>query len=169
MALFQLNESGSLVSAENLLEQLELVTSGSLMLEDATAEEEKYEDLHDKIIEKEQDLKKVIDNKSKSWLERKLTSFKTAIERFERKHKLTKDNKSKTIIKKILSVLTRIVKWINDKLIKATRFVDNKLFKGRREKNAAGKESALRGELKDLKERRNKAWGRERVYYDDEK
>lgn len=54
-------------------------------------------------------------------------------------------------------------------MIKATRFVDSKLFKNRREKNAAGKESALRGELKDLKARRNKAWGRERVYYDDEK
>ena len=64
--------------------------------------------------------------------------------------------------------MTRIVKWINDKLIKATRFVDNKLFKNRREKNAAGKESALRDELKDLKTRRNKAWGRERAYYDDE-
>ena len=53
-------------------------------------------------------------------------------------------------------------------MIKATRFVDSKLFKNRREKNAAGKESALRDELKDLKTRRNKAWGRERAYYDDE-
>jgi len=87
------------------------------MLEDATAEEEKYEDLHDKIIEKEQDLKKVIENKSKSWLERKLTSFKAAIERFERKHKLTKDNKSKTIIKKIFFLIELTYKITERRLI----------------------------------------------------
>ena len=74
-------------------------------------------------------MKKLINEKPKSWLERKLESFKAAIERFEEKHKLTKDNKSKGIIKKILSVLTRIVKWINEKLLQATRWVGNKFFK----------------------------------------
>lgn len=74
-------------------------------------------------------MKKLINEKPKSWLERKLESFQAAIERFEVKHKLTKDNKSKGIIKKILSVLTRIVKWINEKLLQGTRWVGNKFFK----------------------------------------
>lgn len=165
MALYRLNESQSLISAEALLEELELaVSSRSVFLEAeeaGEAEVEKYTDLHEKVLEKESELKSVIDKKSKSWLERKLESFKAAIERFEKKRKLTKDNKSKTIIQKILSVLTRIVKWINDKLIKATRFVDSKLFKNRREKNADKKIAGMKSELKDLKTRRDKAWGRE--------
>ena len=45
------------------------------------------------------------------------------------KYNLTKSNKSKTIIKKILSILTRIVKFINDKLIKFTRYVTDKFDK----------------------------------------
>ena len=76
-------------------------------------QQEQLEKYDKEISSKEAELKKLINEKPKSWLERKLESFQAAIERFEVKYKLTKDNKSKGIIKKILSVLTRIVKWIN--------------------------------------------------------
>lgn len=78
-----------------------------------------------KIEEKESELKKVINNKPKSWLERKLLSFKVALRKFEIKYKLTKSGRAKSIIRKILSILVRVVKWINDKLIKFTRWVNN--------------------------------------------
>lgn len=57
-----------------------------------------------------------------------MVSFHNAIERFEAKYVYLKDGKAKGIIRKILSILTRIVKLINDKLLKLTKFVGNKLF-----------------------------------------
>ena len=96
-----------------------------------------------------------MEEKPKSWLERKLESFKAAIERFEEKYKLTKDNKSKTIIKKILSVLTRIVKWINEKLLNLTRYVGDKVF-GRQDKIDAHntKVNSITSDIKDTKNKR---------------
>ena len=139
MALYRLNEDYNTSSAEALLEQFEtFVLCEDLQVEERDLDslnkqqkeqEEQLEKYNKEITEKEAQMKKLIDEKPKSWLERKLESFKAAIERFEEKHKLTKDNKSKGIIKKILSVLTRIVKWINDKLLQATRWVGNKFFK----------------------------------------
>lgn len=139
MALYRLNESYNTSSAEVLLEQFE----SFILYEDIEVKERSLDSLnkqqkeqqeqlerYDKeISSKEAELKKLINEKPKSWLERKLESFQAAIERFEVKHKLTKDNKSKGIIKKILSVLTRIVKWINEKLLQGTRWVGNKFFK----------------------------------------
>ena len=139
MALYRLNESYDTSSAEVLLEQFE----SFVLYEDMEVKERSLDSLnkqkkeqqeqlerYDKeISSKEAELKKLINEKPKSWLERKLESFQAAIERFEVKHKLTKDNKSKGIIKKILSVLTRIVKWINEKLLQGTRWVGNKFFK----------------------------------------
>ena len=78
-----------------------------------------------KIEDKEVELRKVINNKPRSWLERKLLSFKVALRKFEIKYKLTKSGRAKSIIRKILSVLVRVIKWINDKLIKITRWVYN--------------------------------------------
>lgn len=139
MALYRLNEEYSTSSAEALLEQFEtfvLCEAIEVVERDLDSlnkqqkeQEEQLEEYNKKITEKEAQMKKLIDEKPKSWLERKLESFKGAIERFEEKYKLTDDNKSKGIIKKILSVLTRIVKWINDKLLQATRWVGNKFFK----------------------------------------
>lgn len=100
-------------------------------------------------------MKKLINEKPKSWLERKLESFQAAIERFEVKHKLTKDNKSKGIIKKILSVLTRIVKWINEKLLQGTRWVGNKFFKREEKLKAHEKKvSAMDLDLRHIKANR---------------
>lgn len=139
MALYRLNEDYNTSSAEALLEQFEtFVLCEALQVEERDLDslnkqqkeqEEQLEKYNKELTEKEAQMKKLIDEKPKSWLERKLESFKAAIERFEEKHKLTKDNKSKGIIKKILSVLTRIVKWINEKLLQATRWVGNKFFK----------------------------------------
>lgn len=82
-----------------------------------------------KLEDKSKEIKEEIDNHSKSWLEKKLESFKAAIERFEVKYKLTDDNNSKTLIKKILSILTRIVKYINDKLLQLTKWGRQKFSK----------------------------------------
>ena len=139
MALYRLNEDYNTSSAEALLEQFEtFALCEALQVEERDLDslnkqqkeqQEQLEKYDKELTEKEAQMKKLINEKPKSWLERKLESFKAAIERFEEKHKLTKDNKSKGIIKKILSVLTRIVKWINEKLLQATRWVGNKFFK----------------------------------------
>lgn len=166
MALFKLNESYSTSSAEVLLEQFE----SFVLYEDMQVEERSLDSLnkqqkeqqeqlerYDKeISSKEAELKKLINEKPKSWLERKLESFQAAIERFEVKHKLTKDNKSKGIIKKILSVLTRIVKWINEKLLQGTRWVGNKFFKREEKLKAHEKKiSAMDLDLRHTKAKRN--------------
>ena len=166
MALYRLNESYSTSSAEVLLEQFE----SFVLYEDMQVEERSLDSLnkqkkeqqeqlerYDKeISSKEAELKKLINEKPKSWLERKLESFQAAIERFEVKHKLTKDNKSKGIIKKILSVLTRIVKWINEKLLQGTRWVGNKFFKREEKLKAHEKKiSAMDLDLRHTKAKRN--------------
>lgn len=166
MALYKLNESYSTSSAEVLLEQFE----SFVLYEDMQVEERSLDSLnkqqkeqqeqlerYDKeISSKEAELKKLINEKPKSWLERKLESFQAAIERFEVKHKLTKDNKSKGIIKKILSVLTRIVKWINEKLLQGTRWVGNKFFKREEKLKAHEKKvSAMDLDLRHTKANRN--------------
>lgn len=166
MALYRLNESYDTSSAEVLLEQFE----SFVLYEDMQVEERSLDSLnkqqkeqqeqlerYDKeISSKEAELKKLINEKPKSWLERKLESFQAAIERFEVKHKLTKDNKSKGIIKKILSVLTRIVKWINEKLLQGTRWVGNKFFKREEKLKAHEKKiSAMDLDLRHTKAKRN--------------
>lgn len=166
MALYRFNESYSTSSAEVLLEQFE----SFVLYEDMQVEERSLDSLnkqqkeqqeqlerYDKeISSKEAELKKLINEKPKSWLERKLESFQAAIERFEVKHKLTKDNKSKGIIKKILSVLTRIVKWINEKLLQGTRWVGNKFFKREEKLKAHEKKiSAMDLDLRHTKAKRN--------------
>lgn len=169
MALYRLNEDCNTSSAEALLEQFEtFVLCEALQVEERDLDslnkqqkeqQEQLEKYDKEITEKEAQMKKLIDEKPKSWLERKLESFKAAIERFEVKYKLTDDNKSKGIIKKILSVLTRIVKWINEKLLQATRWVGNKFFK-REEKLRAhdNKVKRLNLDLSYAKvKRRNKA------------
>lgn len=119
-------------------------------------QQEQLEKYDKEISSKEAELKKLINEKPKSWLERKLESFQAAIERFEVKHKLTKDNKSKGIIKKILSVLTRIVKWINEKLLQGTRWVGNKFFKREEKLKAHEKKiSAMDLDLRHTKAKRN--------------
>lgn len=166
MALYRLNESYTTSSAEVLLEQFE----SFVLYEDMQVEERSLDSLnkqqkeqqeqlerYDKeISSKEAELKKLINEKPKSWLERKLESFQAAIERFEVKHKLTKDNKSKGIIKKILSVLTRIVKWINEKLLQGTRWVGNKFFKREEKLKAHEKKiSVMDLDLRHTKAKRN--------------
>lgn len=163
MALYRLNESNNISSAEVLLEQFEsFVLYEDMQVEERSLEslnkqqkeqQEQLEKYDKEISSKEAELKKLINEKPKSWLERKLESFQAAIERFEVKHKLTKDNKSKGIIKKILSVLTRIVKWINEKLLQGTRWVGNKFFK--REEKLKAHEKKI--SVMDLDLRHNKA------------
>lgn len=166
MALYRLNESYNSSSAEVLLEQFEsFVLYEDMQVEERSLDslnkqqkeqQEQLEKYDKEISSKEAELKKLINEKPKSWLERKLESFQAAIERFEVKHKLTKDNKSKGIIKKILSVLTRIVKWINEKLLQGTRWVGNKFFKREEKLKAHEKKiSAMDLDLRHTKAKKN--------------
>ena len=117
MALYKLNESsGSLLDSIDLLlneayeeEYDDLINQHKSRIEDL---EKKLSDVELRIKKSEEELKIAIDSKPRSWLEKKLVGFK-----------------AKTIIKKILSILTRIVKFINDKLIKFTRYVTDKFDK----------------------------------------
>lgn len=164
MALYRLQESYSVESCEALLESFEafVLTEASrkgekVLTRELDSQQQQFEEYSKKIESQEAELKKVMEEKPKSWLERKLESFKGAIERFEEKYKLTQDNKSKTIIKKILSVLTRIVKWINERLLNFTKYVGDKLF-GRQDKIDAhnAKVNSLTSDIKSTKnERRN--------------
>lgn len=164
MALYRLQESYSVESCETLLESFEAFVLAEasrkgekVLTRELDSQQQQFEEYSKKIESQEAELKKVMEEKPKSWLERKLESFKGAIERFEEKYKLTKDNKSKTIIKKILSVLTRIVKWINEKLLNLTRYVGDKVF-GRQDKIDAhnAKVSSITSDIKSTKnERRN--------------
>lgn len=164
MALYKLQESYSYESCETLLESFEafvLIEASrkgeKVLTRELDSQQQQFEEYSKKIESQEAELKKVMEEKPKSWLERKLESFKGAIERFEEKYKLTQDNKSKTIIKKILSVLTRIVKWINERLLNFTKYVGDKLF-GRQDKIDAhnAKVNSLTSDIKSTKnERRN--------------
>ena len=164
MALYKLQESYSCESCETLLESFEafvLIEASrkgeKVLTRELDSQQQQFEEYSKKIESQEAELKKVMEEKPKSWLERKLESFKGAIERFEEKYKLTQDNKSKTIIKKILSVLTRIVKWINEKLLNFTKYVGDKVF-GRQDKIDAhnAKVNSITSDIKSTKnERRN--------------
>lgn len=164
MALYRLQESYSIESCETLLESFEAFVLAEasrkgekVLTRELDSQQQQFEEYSKKIESQEAELKKVMEEKPKSWLERKLESFKGAIERFEEKYKLTQDNKSKTIIKKILSVLARIVKWINEKLLNLTRYVGDKVF-GRQDKIDAhnAKVNSLTSDIKSTKnERRN--------------
>ena len=162
MALYRLQESYSVESCETLLESFEafVLTEASrkgekVLTRELDSQQQQFEEYSKKIESQEAELKKVMEEKPKSWLERKLESFKGAIERFEEKYKLTQDNKSKTIIKKILSVLARIVKWINEKLLNLTRYVGDKVF-GRQDKIDAHntKVNSITSDIKDTKNKR---------------
>jgi hypothetical protein len=162
MALYRLQESYSIESCETLLESFEafVLTEASrkgekVLTRELDSQQQQFEEYSKKIESQEAELKKVMEEKPKSWLERKLESFKASIERFEEKYKLTQDNKSKTIIKKILSVLTRIVKWINEKLLNFTKYVGDKVF-GRQDKIDAHntKVNSITSDIKDTKNKR---------------
>lgn len=84
------------------------------------------EDYNAKLQQNEAQLKKVIESKPRSWVERKLVQFKAALRRFRNKYGTAKDGKSKTILQKIISTLTRIISWITDKVLKGARFISNK-------------------------------------------
>lgn len=162
MALYKLQESYSVEYCEALLESFEAFVlieasrkSEKVLTRELDSQQQQFEEYSKKIESQEAELKKVMEEKPKSWLERKLESFKGAIERFEEKYKLTQDNKSKTIIKKILSVLARIVKWINEKLLNLTRYVGDKVF-GRQDKIDAHntKVNSITADIKDTKNKR---------------
>lgn len=127
MALFKLQESTDL-DTEALVESFLSEESIKELEDQVKYDEEKLASYSKSLEENEKELKQLIESKPKSWLERKLESFHHAIERFEAKYIYAKDGKTKGIIRKILSILTRIVKLINDKLLRLTRYVGNKLF-----------------------------------------
>ena len=137
MALYKLTES-----SDSLFESMDLIlenTNGG-GLKDRL--EENLLDIEDKVKQYEAELRDTINSKPRSWLERKLVQFKVKLRKFELKHKLTKSNKSKSILQKIVSILTRIVKFITDKLLKFTRYVTDKF--GKRDEGVKASERARR-------------------------
>ena len=127
MSLFRLQESSNL-DTEYLIESLLSEETVKELEDQVKYDEKKIIAYSESLEENEKELKKLIESKPKSWLERKLESFHNAIERFEAKYVYAKDGKTKGLIRKILAILTRIVKLINDKLLKLTRFVGDKFF-----------------------------------------
>lgn len=137
MALYKLSES-----SDSLFESMDLILENSDGggLKDRL--EEHLLDIEDKVKQYEAELRDTINSKPRSWLERKLVQFKVKLRKFELKHKLTKSNKSKSILQKIVSILTRIVKFITDKLLKFTRYVTDKF--GKRDEGVKASERARR-------------------------
>ena len=99
-------------------------------IDDETAEELKG--IEQRLETAKQDFKTKFNNRPKSWLESKLIGFKKMLTKFRARHKATKGNKSKTIIQKIIYVITNIINFINDKLIKLSRVIVPIAGKGRR-------------------------------------
>lgn len=126
MALYKLNES-----SDSLFESMDFILENTDDIGNQLKEETEKGLLvvEDRIKHYETELKNTINSKPRSWLERKLVQFKVKLRKFELKHKLTKSNQSKSILQKIVSILTRIVKFINDKLLKFTRYVTDKFGK----------------------------------------
>lgn len=94
------------------------------------------QEYNEKLQQNEAQLKKVIESKPRSWVEKKLIQFKAALHRFRSKYGTAKDGKSKTILQKIISTLTRIITWITDKVLKGARFISNKFSGDKRAKKA---------------------------------
>lgn len=127
MGLYRLQESNNL-DTEILVEFFLSEETTAELERQAEYDEQKLVTYTKSLEDNEKELKKLIESKPRSWLERKLISFHKAIKRFEAKYVYAKDRKTKGIIGKILSILTRIVKFINDKLLKLTKYVGNKFF-----------------------------------------
>ena len=94
------------------------------------------QEYNEKLQQNEAQLKKVIESKPRSWVEKKLIQFIAALHRFRSKYGTAKDGKSKTILQKIISTLTRIITWITDKVLKGARFISNKFSGDKRAKQA---------------------------------
>lgn len=130
MALYKLTDD-----TDYLLESIDFILENTddALLDSQYKLKDSYErsllDAEKAIKKYEVELKNTINSKPRSWLERKLVGFKTKLRKFEIKYKLTKSNQSKGIIKRILSILTRIIKFITDKLLKFTRYVTDKFDK----------------------------------------
>jgi hypothetical protein len=127
MGLYRLQESNNL-DTETLVEFFLSEETTAELESQVEYDEQKLVAYTKSLEDNEKELKKLIESKPRSWLERKLISFHKAIKRFEAKYVYAKDGKTKGIIGKILSILTRIVKFINDKLLKLTKYVGNKFF-----------------------------------------
>lgn len=127
MGLYRLQESNNL-DTETLVEFFLSEETTEELERQVEYDEQKLVAYTKSLEDNEKELKKLIESKPRSWLERKLISFHKAIKRFEAKYVYAKDGKTKGIIGKILSILTRIVKFINDKLLKLTKYVGNKFF-----------------------------------------
>lgn len=110
------------------------------------------EDYNAKLQQNEAQLKKVIESKPRSWVERKLVQFKAALRRFKNKYGTAKEGKSKTILQKIISTLTRIISWITDKVLKGARFIQNK-FGGAKKAEDYREKFGYAKQLKDSKDR----------------
>lgn len=127
MGLYRIQESNNL-DTETLVEFFLSEETTAELERQVEYDEQKLVAYTKSLEDNEKELKKLIESKPRSWLERKLISFHKAIKRFEAKYVYAKDGKTKGIIGKILSILTRIVKFINDKLLKLTKYVGNKFF-----------------------------------------
>lgn len=78
-------------------------------------------EIEDRLETAKRDFKTKFSNRPTSWFESKLIGFKKMLIKFRAKHKATKGNKSKTILQKIIYVITNIIKFITDKLIKLAK------------------------------------------------
>lgn len=74
-------------------------------------------EIEDRLETAKRDFKTKFSNRPTSWFESKLIGFKKMLIKFRAKHKATKGNKSKTILQKIIYVITNIIKFITDKLL----------------------------------------------------
>lgn len=97
MALYRLQESYSVESCEALLESFEafvLIEASrkgeKVLTRELDSQQQQFEEYSKKIESQEAELKKVMEEKPKSWLERKLESFKGAIERLKKNINLLK-------------------------------------------------------------------------------
>ena len=96
----------------------------SLFKTPSPQEYKRLDGLYDKLRRVKGSLADLAKDRPTSWLESKLIGFKRMLTKFRVRHSATKGNKEKTILQKIIYVITNIIGWINNQLIKAAKFIN---------------------------------------------
>lgn len=130
MSLYKINEN--CCSEEDLLNSI--LNEGyfedfdepdeSLFKTPSPQEYKRLDGLYDKLRRVKGSLAELAKDRPTSWLESKLIGFKRMLTKFRVRHSATKGNKEKTILQKIIYVITNIIGWINNQLIKVAKFIN---------------------------------------------
>ena len=130
MSLYRLNENCSEeVLLDNILnegyfEDFDEPDESLFKTSPSPQEYKRLDGLYDNLRRVKKSLADLAKDRPTSWLESKLIGFKRMLTKFRVRHSATKGNKEKTLLQKIIYVITNIIGWINNQLIKVAKFIN---------------------------------------------